>query len=212
MAAAPMPKPGDERWYYALSSYPAAVRKSYEEAQTERYKAEFKRCQQTAFRVIKKLKAMSSKKPKGEKAEMAFILSYRTDRDGNFYMNIKARDRFEYSFVYHLISVLQEKRFSDVVQTCAHCNRYFLKLSDHRKECCSHRCSQIVARKKKLRKDKHGENKKNALYQLYHRAKAAGYAEEERARLLTRHVRKNGYDPGVIPKSYRDLMQKYAGR
>jgi len=208
--AAPLPGTEDERWYYTLSSHPDAVRKRYETAQTEQYKTEFKGYQQAASRIIKRLRSISPEKLEKKTAEMAVLLYYRIDRDGRFHMNIRSRDRFEYSFLYHLISVLRDRRFADVVHTCVHCRHYFLKLSGHRKECCSHRCSHIVARRKRQKRDKSGENKKNALYQLHHRAKSLGCPEAERARLLTRHIQKKEYPPEAIPKSYRGLMEKYA--
>lgn len=207
--AAPMPKPEEKRWYYALSSHSDAVRKSYEAALTEKYRAEFKGYRQTALKVIKRLKSMPQKKLEKKTVETAFMLQYRADKDGRLYMNLTSRDRFEYSFVYHLMSVLRDRRFTDVVQTCVNCKHYFLKLSAHRKECCSHRCSQMVSQRKRKARNRHAENRKNALYQLHHRAKRSGYSEEERARLLERNIQKNGYAPEMIPKSYRDLMQRH---
>ena len=210
--AAPMPKPGDKHWYYALSSHSDAVRKSYEAALTEKYRAEFRGYRQTALRVIKRLQSMSRKKLEKKTVEAAFMLQYRADKDGRLYMNLTSRDRFEYSFVYHLMSVLQDRCFADAVQTCVNCNHYFLKLSAHKKECCSHRCSQMVARRKRQARNRRAEKKKNALYQLCHRAKRSGYSEEERVRLLERNIQKNGYAPEMIPKSYRDLMERHNSR
>lgn len=207
--AAPMPKPEKTRWYYTLSSHPEAVRERYEAAQTERYRAEFRRYQQTVLKVIKRLRSIPRNRLAKKTVETAFTLQYRTDRDGRLYMNVTSRDRFEYSFLYHLMSVLRDRDLADVIRTCVNCGHCFLKLSGHRKECCSHRCSQMVARKKRRARDRRAEDRKNALYQAHHRAKRSGYSEEERARLLRRNIERNGYAPEAVPKSYRDLIRRH---
>jgi hypothetical protein len=158
--------------------------------------------QKTARGIIDDFK--NAKSPLKYRMTTAFSVTFNRRRQCS--MDQIDKQVFNYSYARQIAIILNGKQFDDVLRVCPSCNGYFIKVSGHNKQTCGHRCSVILAKKKRVSKNPILAKHQAAVSVFVSRLGTQGFTGTALELMLVAYLRKPGRCPVDYLPPYIDLL------
>lgn len=168
----------------------------------------FKHYQKAAIEIMSDFEKMMDKPGHWVRWGTEIKFTSSANRQGLYSIHDKAEHDFEYSYARQIAKALDGKKFNDVFHICAYdkCSNYFVVLSNHKQECCNHKCSVLLNKTKMFGGDEEKAKKFRKLESFYYRVKKMSISYTEKHALLRKHIKKNNYEAELISPAIRKFL------
>jgi len=115
---------------------------------------------------------------------------------------------FEYSYGRRLSQLVEGKRFDEVIKTCPVCGHYFVILSKHGKECCSHGCSQKQSLEKKKIANPTLVKRQRNIRMFFYNLRRNKLRDERIRKALRNYINERNYKREEIPRNIERFLKR----